>query len=182
MPTILPQRDFDTHDVINQYTFNPTGTYPTTKGTFVKVLSGIMTNQTLKMLGPVGATYANTVSQRYGVQPSVAAVTASGDNVLGMLLYDVREIDENLERLIYHPDKAAMMQVSLSGQPVPIVTKGWFVYSGVNGTPRAGEPAYLYNDGGLAAIAPGGTTTATRVGTFLGEKDAAGFVYLKLNL
>jgi hypothetical protein len=184
MPTLAPQRDFDTHDVINQYRFNPTGTYPVTKGTFVRPFgSGIVTNTSnLIMLGPVGAAYANSVSQRYGVYPSVAQITDSGDIPLGMLLYDVREVDENGEKLIFHPDKAAQMQVSISGQPVPIVTRGWFVYSGVNGTPRAGEPAYLYNDGGLTAVAAGTTVTATRVGTFLGEKDPNGFVYVKIAL
>lgn len=180
--TLAPQRDFDNHDVINQFKWNPTGAYPTNKGTIVKILSGLMTDQTVQMLGSVGASYANTVSQRYGVQPSVAAVTSSGDQVLGMLLDDIREVDENGEKLIFKREKAAMMQVSMSGEPVRVVTRGWFVYSGVSGTAIAGEPAYASVDGNIMAVPAGATVTATRVGTFLGPKDSRGFVYLKLAL
>lgn len=180
MPNIRPQRDVDSHDIINQFRWNPSGTYPTTKGTFVKIVSGLMVDQTLQMLGNVGAAYGNTVSQRYGVQPFVAAVTASGDNPLGMLLYDVRTVDENGELLIYRPDKAAQMQVSISGQPVPVCTRGLFIYSGVAGNPQAGGKAFLSGDGQLA---PGDANcSATVVGQFLGPKDQNGNVYLWLNI
>lgn len=183
MPTLKPQRDVDSHDIINQFKFNLSGAVTTaSKGTFVKILSGLLSDQNVVMLGSPGASYTNTVSQRYGVQPSVVACDASGDAAIGMLLYDTREFDENGEKLIFNPDKAAQMQVSVSGQPTPIVTRGWFVYSGVQGSPIAGQPAYLHTDGGLVAVAAGLTVTATRVGTFLGPKDANGFVYFKLNL
>lgn len=180
MPTLGTYRNYNDHDVIQNFTFNPSGAYPVTKGTFVKVVSGVMTNQNLQMVGSIGAAYANTVSQRYGIQPFVAVVTNSGDLPLGMTLYDVRVVDENNEQLIYHPDKADQMQVSLSGQPLPIVTRGIFVYSGVAGNPAAGGKAFLSGDGSLA---PGDATcSATVVGQFLGPKDANGFVYLKLAL
>jgi hypothetical protein len=186
MPALKPLRDFDTHDVINHYKFNPSGTYPTTKGTFVKILSGLMYDQNTISLGNIGQGYPNTLSTRWGVSPSVATCTSSGDVPLGMLLYDVRETDENGERLVYHPDKAAQMQVSLSGLPVPIVTRGWFVYSGVEGAlPTAPGIAYLGANGGVstsgnaAALANG---NISRVGKFLGPADANGFVYLKIEL
>jgi hypothetical protein len=182
MPTLLPQRNYNDHDVYNQFKFNPTGTYPALKGTFVKVLSGLMTDQQIIALGSVGAAWSQTVSQRYGVQPSVATCTSSGDAVLGMLLYDVRETDENGERLIYHPDKQDKMQATLSGLPVPIVTRGMFVYSGVEGTlPAAPRAAYLGINGGIT-ISGSATSTATKVGQFLGPADANGIVYLKLEL
>ncbi len=179
MPTIRPQRDVDSHDIINQFKWNPSGVYPVSKGTFVKVLSGLMVDQQTIMLGNVGAAYANTVSQRYGVQPSIAACTNSGDLCLGMTLYDVRVVDENGELLIYRPDKAAQMQVSISGQPVPVVTRGIFIYSGIEGAlPTAPGVARLGNNGGL--IASGGN--ATIVGQFLGPADQNGHVYLKLSV
>ena len=179
MPNIRPQRDVDSHDIINQFKWNPSGTYPVTKGTFVKVLSGLMVDQTIQMLGNVGAAYANTVSQRYGVQPSVAQCTNSGDLALGMLLYDVRVQDENGELLIYRPDKAAQMQVAISGQPVPVVTRGIFIYSGIEGTlPTAAGVARLGNNGGLTASGGAGTI----VGQWLGPADQNGNAYLKLNI
>ena len=180
MPTLAPYRNYNDHDVIQNFTFS--GTLPVSKGTFVKVISGLMTDQNLVMLGSVGAAWANTVSQKYGIQPTIGACTSSGDNALGMLLYDVKIVDENDEVLLYHPEKAAQMQVSLSGQPTPVVTRGIFLYSGASGTPVAGGKAYLANNGLIQYLAPDAVATATRVGTFLGPKDSAGFAYIKINL
>lgn len=186
MPTLLPQRNYNDHDVYNVFKFNPTGTYPVSKGTIVKILSGITLDQQTVMLGAVGAAWNNTVSQRYGVQPSVGTCTSTGDTAFGMLLYDVRETDENGERLIYHPDKQDKMQVSLSGLPVPVVTRGMFVYSGVEGTlPTAPGAAYLGAAGGITVsgnAADAGAGRVTKIGTFLGPANAAGHVYLKLEL
>ena len=52
------------------------------------------------------------------------------DVPLGMLLYDVREDDENGEKLIFNPRKAAENDYVISGQAVPILTRGIVLYSG----------------------------------------------------
>lgn len=186
MPTIKPLRDVDSHDILNSFKFNVTSqSQVAQKGTFVKITSGVMFDQNLLMLGSPGAAYPNTVSNRYGVQPSVDACTSSGDATIGFLLYDVRELDENGEKLIFHPDKQAQMQVALSGQPVPILTRGLVYYSGISGNPSVGQSAYLANDGGLSISGSAATVaagTVTRVGRFLGPKDSNGFAYLKLEL
>ena len=188
MPTIKPFRDIDSHDVINLYTFNPTGTYPALKGQFVKILSGWNTEQNpIGEIGDVGAAYGNTVSKRYGIAPYVGTCVNSGDNAIGITLYDVRETDENGERLIFNATKAAQMQCVLSGQAVPIATKGLFLYSGVNGGRErvavvAGQPAFLGNDGGVNTSGTANVSLATRVGTFMGSADANGWVLLKINL
>jgi hypothetical protein len=132
------------------------------------------------MLGAVGAAYANTVSQRYGISPFVATVNNSGDTAFGMLLYDVAELDENGQKYIFHPDLAAQRQVTLSGQPCAIVRKGDFIYSGIEGTlPTAqSSPARLGNNGGLTASGGAGT----QVGIFMGPATSNGLVYLKLNI
>lgn len=179
MPTIKPLRVLNENDVINWFQF--AGTIPASKGTLVKIVSGVMQDQVLQQLGNVGAAYGNVVSQRYGVQPTVNITTASGDFPLGILLYDVRETDENGEKLLFKPDKQAKMQAVLSGQAVPIATKGIFLYSGVSGTVTAGQPAYANGNGGIQA-GGAGTTTATKVGSFLGPVDGNGFVYLKLDI
>ncbi len=188
MPTLLPQRIYNDHDVINQFRWNSSGTYPVSKGTFVKIISGFTLNQQAIMLGAVGKAWENTVSQRYGVQPYVAQTTNSGDSALGMLLYDVRETDENGLPLLYNKEKQDKMQVSLSGEPVPIVTRGQFVWSGIEGTPptNPGETtAYLGINGGLTISGNAADVAAgrvTRVGRFLGPANAQGQVYLKLEL
>ena len=93
MPNLRPFRVVDEHDVVNLFKFS--GTIPATKGTMVKIVSGWDNDQELQLLGSPGASYNNTVSQRYGVQAQIAACAGSGDAAVGLLLYDVREVDEN---------------------------------------------------------------------------------------
>lgn len=186
MPTLRPFRDVDYHNVLNLYTV--TGTLPVLKGNFVKIISGWSTEQELQQLGDVGLHAQNAVSQRWGIAPFCAVCDGSGDSAIGVMLYDVRETDENGEKLVFKPEKLARMQSVLSGQACPIATKGVFLYSGVNGggrnpvTVTAGNPAYLGIDGGVNTS---GTTTngsVTRVGTFLGPADKNGWVLLKVQL
>ena len=51
------------------------------------------------MIESVGKSYDNTVSQRWGVDASVRAAVTGDAHPLGMLLYSVREEDENGEKL-----------------------------------------------------------------------------------
>jgi len=178
MPTLNPFRSYDEKDVINLFAFD--GTLPATKGTLVKVSTGWKSSDELEMLGSVGASFGNTVSQRYGVTAKVAVAGAT-DAPLGMLLFDVKETDENGELLKFNPRKAAEMEAVLSGQSVPIVTKGIFLYSGAtlaSDAPTAGAALYCGAAGEI-------TTTAgsnVRVGTALGAKDSNNGVLIKLDL
>lgn len=189
MPYIKPLRDVDEHDVNPFYGFqSTTASLPATKGTFVKILSGWNTEQEIQELGDVGASWQNIVSQRFGVFSRVTNCNGSGDAAVGMLLYDVRETDENGLPLKFYQQKIDQMQCVLSGQAVPIVSKGLFLYSGVNGgrVPTvgvtAGAPAYLGTDGGINVSGSPTNPAVTRVGTFMGVPDANGWVLLKLDL
>ena len=173
MPLLRPFRDYNEKDVINLFAFS--GTLPATKGTLVKIQAGFKATDEISMLGNVGQSYPNTVSERYGVAAQVA-VAGTGDSALGMLLFDVRETDENGELLKFNPRKAAEMGAVISGQAVPIVTRGIFRYSGAAGTPTAGGTAY---NGANGVISATGTQV---VGKFLGAADADGFVTVKLSL
>lgn len=189
MPNIRPLRTIDEHDVNPFYALQTTTQQlPVTKGTFVKISSGWNTEQEIQELGDVGASWQNVVSQRFGVFSKVTPVTSSGDNAIGITLYDVRETDENGEKLIFNTRKMDQMQAVLSGQAVPIVSKGYFLYSGVNGGRlpvvgvTAGAPAFLGNDGGInvsGSVTNGGVT---KVGRFEGSVDANGWVLIKLDL
>jgi len=189
MPYIKPLRTIDEHDVNPFYAYQATaGALPVTKGTFVKIQSGWNTEQEIQELGDVGASWANVVSERFGVHSRVTACTASGDNTIGMLLYDVRETDENGEQLKFNRRKLDQMQAVLSGQAVPIVSRGYFLYSGVNGgrVPvagvTAGAPAFLGSDGGISVSGSVTNGSVTKVGRFEGVPDAAGWVLVKLDL
>jgi len=179
MPNIKPLRDYSEHDVINFFKYS--GTLPATAGTFVKIQSGWDSDQVTQLLGPVGASYANTVSERFGVAACVTQTANTGDACIGMLLMDVRELDENGEKLVFNPRKAAEINSVLSGQAVPILTRGLVLFSGVQeSSVTAGTKAYVTGAGGLTITGPG--TGVDAVGTFLGSKDSKGFVLLKLSI
>ena len=179
MPTLRPLRDYDEKDVINLYTYSGAvidSAYQilATKGTLVKVVGDgfRIDNEPIEMLGNFGAFSVNNwVGQRYGATAKVT-VASSGDNAVGMLLFDVRELDENQLPLKYNPRKAAEMEVAISGQAVPVVTRGTFLYSGVRVVGgvavQAGGKAYA---GGAGEIATSGSVV---VGKFLGTTGAAG--------
>lgn len=171
MPTLRPFRDYNEKDVINLYTFS--GSIPTNKGTLVKIVGDGFRNdvEPIEMLGGYGDfQISNFVAQRYGVTAKVAVAQAA-DKPLGLMLFDVRETDENGELLKYRPRKAAEMEAAISGQAVPIVTKGTFLYSGVttgSGTPVvAGAPVYAAANGVVC------TTGTNQVGIFLGTTGAS---------
>ena len=180
MATLRPFRDYNEHYVINLFRFS--GTIPANKGTLVKVIgNGWKTTDELERLGSVGATYNNVQSERYGVAANVG-VAGAGDTPLGMLLYDVKEEDENGEKLIFHPRKAAEMEVALSGQAVPVVTRGIFLYSGsvLKGqTATAGQKLYVDANGELTT---GLAANQISVGRTLGTEDSDGVVLVKIEL
>ena len=130
---LKPFRDYSEHDVINLFAF---GDHAVTLGTtdvvyagsVVKVRSGWQNTDELSFIGNVGAGYNNTVSQRYGVSAEVEYTDGGADEAaLGITLYDVREYDENGEKLAFNPRKQAELQASLTGQAVPIATRGIFL-------------------------------------------------------
>lgn len=179
MPHIKPFRTVNEYDTINLYAISGSS-YPYTKGTIVKLNNGsgsVAGQDPVSLGGPVGASWGNTVSTRWAVTPRVS-VAASGETPFGMLLYDVRETDENGENLLFRPEKLAEMQSVLSGQAVPIVFKGVFDYSGVVGNPNPGDSLYSAAAGGLGTVNYGGGAVAKA----LGVKNAKGFVRIKLDL
>jgi hypothetical protein len=167
---LLPFRDYDEHEVINLFKFN--GTIPADQGTVVKVSTGWNQSQETELLGAVGKSYANTVSDRYGVTASVAVAGTGDANPLGILLHSVKEEDENGEKLIYNPRKVAEMEVVLSGQAVPIVSRGVFLYSGStigDQTVTAGQKLYSDANGLLTT---GNSANQVAVAQALGAVDS----------
>jgi hypothetical protein len=171
MPTLRPFRDYDEKDVINLFAWS--GSIPTQKGTLVKIggegfRADLQDSQ--ELLGNYGDfSVSNVVAQRYGVIPKIVRADAA-DKPLGFILFDVRETDENGELLKYRPRKAAEMEAVLSGQAVPVVTRGTFLYSGivVSGgvAVTAGADAYA-GQGGVVA-----TSGTNKIGKFLGATGA----------
>lgn len=175
--TLRPFRDYNEKDVINLYAIS--GTSNLNQGHLMMIQGdGWVTTNELEMLGSVGKSYTNTVSDRYGVAAKVTKAGA-GDVPIGMTLLDVKEEDENGEKLAFNPRKAAEMGVVLSGQAVPIVSKGVFLYSGstlASEAPTAGQKIYC----GANGLITTGVASNAQVGTTLGVKDSDGVVLIRL--
>jgi hypothetical protein len=175
MPALKPFRDYDEHEVINLFGYS--GTYPTLKGTFVKVAVGWTNESDIRFMGSIGASYPHAVNERFGV-PAWVTACSSGDAPLGVMLYDAREVDENGELLKFKPSKADAKRCIISGQAVPVLKRGMILYSGVYGSPVAGTTLYTWNNGELSTS--GASTHA--VGKALGPKDSKGWVLINVDL
>jgi len=190
---LRPFRDYDEHDVLNLFAYDTTnltaGQIQVPKGVLVKIAtgwknydSGAVLGGGIDFIGSAGTLAPNNVvSQRYGVVAKVVAAT-TGETPVGMMLYDVRDVDENGELLKYKPRKAAEMQVLIPGQAVPVVTRGIFLVQGVLGTPSAGGTAYAGGTGQITASTGGGGTVNVAIGKFLGAADTNGETLVKLAL
>jgi len=186
---LKPFRDYSEHDVLNLFAFGDHAVSLGTNdvvyaGSAVKVRTGWSNTNELSMIGNVGAGYNNTVSQRWGVSADVEYTDGGADEAaLGILLYDVREYDENGEKLAFNPRKQAELQCSLTGQAVPIATRGVFLMA--TGA-WASSPA-LVQDNDVFATGNGQLTTLgnkatnNRIGRTLGGPDADGSVLVKFD-
>jgi hypothetical protein len=191
--TLKPFRQYDEHDVINMFTYDVSATV--TAG--VQANAGMIVGLTsggwkagedvhdLSATQPNAAvnnnSYGNTLSLRYNLLAEVVAHPGATDDgltiarPLGMLLHDVRTLDENGEDLRYNPRKADEMQVVVPGQAVPIVTRGIFLFhdtadSGDLSNATAGE-RLTATAGGLVSVA--GDAGDFVIGKALGDWDAA---------
>jgi hypothetical protein len=179
---LLPFRQISENDVVNLFAYDGSEAI---RGLIVSLDTGKGWNMDDELeTTSINLSYNNTVSDRYSVAARVDTC-ASGDVPFGMLMYDVTETDENGEKLIYHPRKAHEMQVSVSGQAVPVLTRGIVLVN----TPdadvalqavKAGDAAYA-GAGGAIIAHDNAPATLFRVGTFLGPRSAKDNVLLKLD-
>ena len=177
--TLRPFRDYSEHEVLNLFAYSgaaESSSVILTKGAAVKLSAEGFTvgptnssaNQPVELLGNVGAAFPLSQSQRFGVRPKVTLAT-SGD-VLGLTLLDVRELDENGEKLIFNPRKAAEMNVVISGQAVPVLPRGVVLYSGdAIGSATAGQYAVVSGTAGELANTSTLRTNEVAIGRFLGN-------------
>jgi len=198
--TLKPFRSYDEHDVVNLFALNFNTVNLDVDG--AKIERGVLvtvadngwknTDEALDSHGLGGATtttapgksFANTVSLRYGTTARVAP-TAAGEVPLGITLWDMAERDENGEKLLYHPRKAAEMQAVISGQTMPVLTKGIVLYKGDLTKNRKVDPGVdVFNstsgDGELTIDNP--NSAQTKIGKTLGAKDDQDYVLLKVEL
>ena len=192
MPNLLPFRDYSEHDVINLYSCDIVAD----KGTLVKPIrspqdSGGNDSSTA---GPLklgsdrsGGSFTNSINNLFDIVGQVTPVVNYDDAPapIGVLLLSVKEVDENGEKLIFNPRKAAEMNVVLPKiNVVPILTKGIIKVNDIDitsrngggGNPDVGDFAYVGDNG---QIATGGLNA---IGRFLSKKDENGYCLVKISM
>jgi hypothetical protein len=185
-----PFRDYSEHDVLNLFAFGDEAVALNTTttvyaGSCVKVKTGwSASNEPQDMIGNVGAGYDNTVSQRWGVASDVEYTDGGLDEAaLGITLYDVREYDENGEALKFHPRKQDELQCSLSGQAVPIATRGVFLMATGAWASSAGvlqnQDVFATGNGQVTTL--GAKAINNRIGRTLGGPSTDGSVLVKFD-
>lgn len=168
MPTIrnrfYPLRDVSEHDQLPYYSLLQNSGLA---GQLVKIVTGAANPQNFDGWSNqfVGTNINNTVSYRYEGKAKVTP-TVSGDtrwNALGLTLYSTLELDENGLPLRYFPNRAKEIGAVVSGENIPVATRGQF---GIWGQ---------YVDQSLGAIQPGNLVVVSRSGAGqLAAVDPAG--------
>ena len=132
---LYPFRQYAEQDVVNLFASDTVDTLPSTNGNgsagvFVKVSAGNLdldpitysTNDTV--LGKTD--YPFLGAAQYPSVPLTFTAATAGAPVLGITLNQTLLTDENGEKLLYNPIKRAELQAVLSGQAVPVATRGVF--------------------------------------------------------
>ena len=178
---LLPFRQYAEQDVVNLYSNASCNQRTDSKGdgdagVFVSVVSGNL-NQ-----GPT--MYDHNVSSDiswntagiphlgkdgYPIVPlkvDAAEAGAEAGTVLGVTLYQTALKDENGEKLLYYPQKALESQAVLSGQAVPVLSRGIITLSLSDGSTNGNTATMTLTDwapGSGFKIANAGAGSAGRV-------------------
>ena len=137
---LYPFRQYSDVDVINMFASDTVDATPSTNGNgsagvFVKVSAG---NLDLDPISYTATDITNTLGKtdypflgavQYPAVPLQFTAATAGVPVLGMTLNQTLATDENGERLLYNPVKRAELQAVLTGQAVPVATRGIFTLS-----------------------------------------------------
>ena len=200
---LLPFRQYDENDVINFYSLDAeTGE----AGSVVRVSAANLDQEPVKYVERGDSnSYDNTLGHGLSLYPEVpykvTKMTGTGVNLrpLGILLRDVRAKDENGENLLYYPEKKEELQCVVSGEAVPIATRGLFtvnVKALAGGlAPAIGAIAVCSTNGTLTGVMHDSASTEqkhTHVGKFIatGQREssnttdafAGSYAILKLEL
>jgi hypothetical protein len=198
---LLPFRQYNEHDVINMFalddsvlsaTENITGTHSGDAGVFVKISNGNLDLDPVvygsnAYLGKTDYPFVGSAGAQTYPSVSLKITPAKNTDIrpLGITLWETAKYDENGQKLIYYPQKAAENQVLLPGQSVPVATKGIFTLTSAayNNTANwaVGNPFVLSSEAGkVTGKAVGyqatGTSDPAIIGTILatGTRGANG--------
>jgi len=133
---LYPFRQYSDYEVVNLYANQDVDDNPSTNGNgsagvMVKVLSGDLNQDTFNLIDTsyLGKTdYPFLGADKYPTVPLRVTAATTGNAVLGVTLRQTLKNDENGEKLLYNPIKKDELQAVLSGQAVPVCTRGLFTF------------------------------------------------------
>ncbi len=194
---LLPNRDFDQHEVLPYFALNQTGL----NGQLVTFVTGAQDpiNSEGYSTQSVAADYTNIYSKLYLVNRRVrpALFGDSKWEVAGITLYTTALRDENGNLLLNMPDEVTQARsFAKTGQATPILKRGQLTafLSQFNGTkPVAGYPLVASGtNGGWACVAPSYITTGNMnsvvgrcisdTGTYNGVGTLDGFAQIEISV
>jgi hypothetical protein len=131
---LYPFRQYSEFDVINLFASSTCDDNPFTNGNgsagvFVKVNAGNLDSDPITYASNsyLGKTdYPFLGAAQYPTVPLTFTAATNDAPVLGITLNQTLAYDENAEKLLYNPVKKAELQAVLSGQAVPVATRGMF--------------------------------------------------------
>lgn len=151
---LLPFRQYDENDVINLFALktnvnlkavgvNEDG--DNADGVLVSVENGNKAKDVINLdnAGDFFASYNSPIGRnQYPENPLKIVPASSGNfNAIGVTLRSTLAVDENGESLLFNPVKKDELQAVLSGQTVPVLSKGvvTLTQKAVDGTPAPGS-------------------------------------------
>ena len=189
---LLPFRQYDENDVINLYALDadsvaagglkaiqPSVDDINADGVLVSVKNGNMNENDVIDVSEDNrfmASYDSPVGRNpYPTNPLKVGPAASGDAVLGVTLNQTLAVDENGESLLFNPVKKDELQAVLSGQTVPVLTKGVVTVhaNGVQGSPAVGDKLSVGSPGKFKKFAAA-SAAAGNMDDILGSVIATG--------
>jgi len=170
-----PFRQYNENDVINLFTYDGTSV---DAGRLLKLdssnqWSGLGSDDYVDLGSDTGNSYSNVVSTQYSLKGKLD-LAGLADRPLGVNVMAMANTDENGEKLLYNPRKAAEMGVVIPGQAIPVATRGVFIYNSdetawTGSTVNAGTVLYGAANGILSDSTG---SNAVAVGVALGGKAA----------
>ena len=180
---LLPFRQYDDNDVINFYSLD---TETGEAGSVVKVSAADLQDEPVRYTQRGDSdSWQTTMGNALSMYPEVpykltkVSDTGAGVKPLGILLRDVRNKDENGENLLYYPRKKEELQCVVSGEAVPVATKGLFTINakGLGGgiAPAINSWAIPTANGTISGITSSVVTHAHHRSHSIGQFIATGF-------
>ena len=128
-----------------------------------------------------GSTAGSGAAMDQGVNLVEEKAATASDTVVGILLNDVVNKDLTRTHLNFHKDEVQ------KGGKVTILRKGYVVTNNIEGTPSAGDIAYVHNNGNIsngASIAVGSLAASGNlaIGRFMTSKDEDDYCKVEINL